>query len=115
MIELKWLRYSDDNMYLKVDSLMKIINIITGSNNITFRKLNVKPNRFDELYMQNDLKEDKLDQKLYQFNERKIINVKFYSILLSKIYPFYDVDGWACKILFVNGDKTKKLVDGTND
>ena len=59
------LRDSDDNMYLKVDSLMKIINIITGSNNTTFRKLNVKPNGFGELYMRNDLKEDKLGQKLY--------------------------------------------------
>ena len=42
-------------MYLTVDSLIQINNIITGSNNITLRKLNVKPNRFDKVYMDKEL------------------------------------------------------------
>ena len=33
---------SDVDMYLTVDSLIEINNLITGSNNITLRKANVK-------------------------------------------------------------------------
>ena len=34
---------SDGNMHLTIDSLIKMNNIITGSNNITLRKVNIKP------------------------------------------------------------------------
>ena len=37
-------------MYLTADSLIEINNIITVSNNITFRKVNVKPYGFDKIY-----------------------------------------------------------------
>ena len=47
-------------MYLTVDSLIKIINIVTGSNNITLRKVNVKPYGFDKMYMDKESMEDKL-------------------------------------------------------
>ena len=46
---------TDGGMYLTVDSLIQINNIITGSNNITLRKLNAKPNRFDKVYMDKEL------------------------------------------------------------
>ena len=48
---------TDGNMYLKVDSLIKI-NDITGSNNTAMRKVNVKPYGFDEIYMDKDVLED---------------------------------------------------------
>ena len=38
-------------MSLIVNSLIEINNIITGSNNITLRKVNVKPYGFDKMYM----------------------------------------------------------------
>ena len=41
--------YSDNTVYLTVDSLIDISNIITGSNNITLRKVNVKPYAYDEI------------------------------------------------------------------
>ena len=69
---------SDGGMYLTVDSLIEIINIIICSNNITFRKVDVKLNRFDKMYMDTELIEDKLYQILDQFNERKITSTKFY-------------------------------------
>ena len=72
------LRDSDGGMYLTVDSLIEIINIIICSNNITFRKVDVKLNRFDKMYMDTELIEDKLYQILDQFNERKITSTKFY-------------------------------------
>ena len=95
---------SDGNMYLTVDSLIEISNIIIGSNNITLRKGNVKPYGFNEIYMDKNLKEDKLYQIIYQVNERKIRPIKFYSILPNKIHLFHDGDGRTSKILFANDD-----------
>ena len=54
--------------------------------------------------MDKELIEDKLYQIINQFNERQITSTKFYLILLNKIYPFYDGNGRACKILFANDD-----------
>ena len=46
-------------------------NIITGSNNNTLRKVNVKPYGYDQIYMDTDLIEDKLHQLIDKFHERK--------------------------------------------
>ena len=54
--------------------------------------------------MGNNLMKDKLSQIIYQFSERKIKPIKFNSILLNKIHPFYDVNGKTSKILFGNYD-----------
>ena len=68
-------------MHLTVDYFVEINNLITGSNNITLRKVSVKRYEFDKMYIDRELIEDKLLQIIDQFNERK----KFYSILLNKI------------------------------
>ena len=68
-------------MHLTVDYFVEINNLITGSNNITLRKVSVKRYEFDKMYIDKELIEDKLLQAIDQFNERK----KFYSILLNKI------------------------------
>ena len=73
------------SMYLTVDSLMEINNIITGSNNIALRKVNVKRYGFDKMYMDKELIRDKPYQIIDQFNERQITSTKFYSIVLNKI------------------------------
>ena len=49
---------SDNNICLTADSFINISNIITGSNNITQRKVNVKPYRRDKTYMNKDLMHD---------------------------------------------------------
>ena len=54
--------------------------------------------------MDNGLIEDKLYQRINQFNEMKITSRKFHSILLNKIHPLYDVNGRTCKMLFANDD-----------
>ena len=76
---------SGGGMHLTVVFLIKIINIITGSNNITLRKLNVKPYGFDEMFMDKKV-EDKLYQIIDQFNKRQITPTKVYSILFQTIY-----------------------------
>ena len=95
---------SDGDMYLTVDSLIEVNNIITGSNNINLGKVNIKPYGFDKIYMGKELIEDVLYEIIDQFNERKITPTKFYSILLNKIHPFYDENGRTCKTLFANDD-----------
>ena len=42
---------SDRNMYLTIDPFIEINNIITVSDNITLRKVNVKPYGFDKTYL----------------------------------------------------------------
>ena len=64
--------------YLTVDSLIKRNNIIIGSNNITLRKVNVKPYGCDKMYTDKELIENKLYQIIDQFSERKITSTKLY-------------------------------------
>ena len=87
---------------MTVDSLIEINNRISGWNNITLRKVNVKPYEFDKMYMDKGLIKYKLYQIIDQFNERKLHLQKFYSILLNRIHPFYDGNSRMCKILFAN-------------
>ena len=98
------------NKYLTVDSLIEINSIITGSYNITLRKVNVKPYGHDKMYIDKNLMEDKLHQIIDQFNKRKIAPTNLYSILLNKIHPSYDINGRTCKILFANNDKINLLM-----
>ena len=49
-------------MYLKVESLIETNNIIISSNNISLRKVNLKPYRFDKMYIDQELIKDKLYQ-----------------------------------------------------
>ena len=46
-----------DSMYSTVDSLVETSTIITGSNNIALRKVDVKPYGFGNMYMDNELME----------------------------------------------------------
>ena len=80
--------------------MIEINNITTGSNNITLRKVNVKPYGFGKIYMDKELIEDKLYKIIDQFNERKITSAKFYSILLNKKNTFYYGNSRTFKILF---------------
>lgn len=99
---------SGGNMYLSVDSFKKIDYIKTGSFNITLRKVNVFPQRFDKMYLDKELIENKLYQITNQFDERQIISIKFYLELLIKTHPFNGVNGITCKILYSNHDKLMK-------
>ena len=46
---------SDGGIYLRVDSLIERNHIIAGSNNIILTKVNVKPYRFDKMYIDKEL------------------------------------------------------------
>ena len=88
-------------MYLTFDSLMDLKNVITGSNNITLRKVNVKPYGFDKIYVDKDLIKDRLYKLIDQYDEPKINYRGFYFALFDNIHG----NGRACKILFVINTK----------
>ena len=60
---------SDNNMYYTIDSLIYINKTISGSSNITLRKINVETYGHDKMYMNKELIEDKLYQYIDQFND----------------------------------------------
>ena len=65
-------------MYSKVDTLIKKKHIITGSDNITLWKVKVKPDRFNKMYTDKDVKEDQAYQIIDKFNERKTYKCKLF-------------------------------------
>lgn len=76
---------SNDNMYLTIDSLIEINDIITtGSNNITLGKGNLKSYGVGKMYKNKDLMEGKPYQIIDQCKEKKINTCKEnYLILLN--------------------------------
>ena len=89
----------DDDLFLTVDSLIRINNYITGTPNIHLRQINVKP-AFYNKYMDFTRIESELYRLVDQFNETKITPRTFCDIFLDKIHPFANRNGRTCKILF---------------
>ena len=77
----------DGDLFLKVDSLIRINNYITGSLNIQLRQINVKPAFYNKQYMDYTRIESKLYRLVDQFNERKITPTTFCDMFLDKIHP----------------------------
>ena len=90
----------DGDLFLTVDSLIRINNYITDSRNIQLRRINVKPAFYDKQYMDFTRIESELYRLVDQFSERQIAPRTFCDIFLDKIHPFADGNGRTCKILF---------------
>ena len=90
----------EGDLFLTVDSLIRVNNLITGSHNMHLRQINVKPAFYNKQYMDFTRIELKLYRLIDQFNERKITPRTFCDIFLDKIHPFADGNGRTCKILF---------------
>ena len=95
----------DGDLFLTVDALISINNIITNSNNICLRKCEVKPAGYNKQYMISTEIVSELYRLVDKFNERKISAREFCRHFLDNIHPFKDGNGRTCKILFL-----KKLV-----
>ena len=83
----------DGDLFLTVDSLIRLNNYITGSHNIQLRQINVKPAFYIKQYMDFTRIESELYWLVDQFNERKITARTFCDIFLDKIHPFADRNG----------------------
>ena len=91
---------TDGDLLLHVDSLITLNNIITGSDNLSLRSVNVRP----AFYKKQFLHFTKIEFELYKlvdlFNDRYITNKEFYHAFLNEKHPFLDGNGRTCKILF---------------
>ena len=85
-----YLTDKNGDIFLTVDSLITLSNIITESQNITLRDINVKPAGYDKTYMDKSLIEPVLCQLVDEFSERKFTHKQFCNIFLNLIYSFRD-------------------------
>ena len=90
----------DRDLFLTVDSLIRINNITTNSHNLHLRRHNVKPAGYNKQYMDASRIETELYSLVDKFNDRRITSRTFCDTFLDKIHPFADGNGRTCKILF---------------
>ena len=91
----------DGDLFLTVDSLITLNNIITNSNNITLRQINVKPAGYNKQYMHFNQIESELYRLIDQFNDRYISKRYFIKKFLDEIHPFLDGNGRLFKLCFI--------------
>ena len=82
--------FINSGMYLKVESLIETNNIIIGSNNISLRKVNLKPYRFDKMYIDQELIKD----KLYQIIEIQWKKNYIYKVLFNTLKHHTLISWW---------------------
>ena len=81
---------AEGDLFLTVDSLITLNNIITNSNNTLLRQLNVKPAGYNKQYMHFTQIEKELYTLIDQFNDRYISKRYFFKKFLDEIHPFLD-------------------------
>ena len=89
----------DGDLFLTIDSLIRINNIITNSHNLHLRRHNVKRAGYNKQYMNASRIEAELYSLVDKFNDRRITSRAFCDTFLDKIHPFADGNGRTCKIL----------------
>ena len=92
---------AEGDLFLTVDSLIFLNNIITNSNNISLRQINVKPAGYNKQYMHFDQIESELYRLIDQFNDRYISKRYFIKKFLNEIHPFLDGNGRLVKLCFL--------------
>ena len=92
--------HDGNKLYLTVDSLITINNIVTNSNNFELRKHNVRPVGSKISYMDFYTILPALSGLIDSFNMGKI-RPKTFSQTFLKIHPFADGNGRTCKVLFI--------------
>ena len=95
---------SDGDLFLTVDSLIRLNNLITGSQHTKLRACNVKPSVYNKQYMDVNNIEAALFGLVDDFNDRRITHREFVLTFLE-MHPFVDGNGRTCKVLFA--DKVK--------
>ena len=90
----------DGDLFLTVDSLIRINNIITNSYNLHLRRHNVKHAGYNKQYMNASRIEAELYSLIDKFNDRRITPRAFCNTFLDKIHQFADGNSRTCKILF---------------
>ena len=95
----KYLQNKEGDMFLKVDSLIEVNNVILGKNNTESRKLNVKPAGYPtNRYFPWWCVESSLYIFLDEFNKRRL-TIRDFCDHFMEIHPFLDGNGRTCKLL----------------
>ena len=89
----------DGDLFLTVDSLIRINNIITNPHNLHLRHHNVKPPGYNKQYMDASRIKTELYSLVDKLNDRRITSRTFCDTFLDKIHPFADRKVRTCKIL----------------
>ena len=92
---------TDGDLFLTVDSLITLNNIITNSNNIFLRQTDVKPAGHNKQYMHFNQIESELYRLIDQFNDRYISKRYFIKKFLNEIHPFLDGNGRLVKLCLI--------------
>ena len=92
---------NDCDLFLTVDSLITLNNIITNSNNFFLRQVNVKLAGYKKQYMHFSQIESELYRLIDQFNDRFISKRHFIKKFLNEIHPFLDGNGRLVKLCFI--------------
>ena len=85
-------------LYLTLDSLITINNLITKSANIKLRTVNVRPSRYEKAYMDFYSIEPALRGLIDNFSKT---NEKTFVETFLKIHRFLDGNGRTGKVLFI--------------
>lgn len=98
----KYLQNKDGDMFLTVNFLIVVNNLITGHTNRELRKVNVKPAGYSiSIYYPWWYVESSLYILIHDFNEKRKTNREFCERFME-IHPFLDGNGRARKLLFIN-------------
>ena len=92
---------TDGDLFLTIDSLITLNNIIANSNNILLRQTNVKAAGYNKQYMHFNYIESELYRLIDQFNDRYISKRYFIKKFLNEIHPFLDGNGRLVKLCFI--------------
>ena len=92
---------TEGDLFLTIDSLVTLNNIITNSNNLFLRQTNVKPAGYNKQYMHFNYIESELYRLVDQFNDRYISKRYFIKKFLNEIHPFSDGNGRLVKLCFL--------------
>ena len=92
---------TDGDLFLTVDSLITLNNLITNSNSILLRQTNVKPAGYNKQYMHFNYIESELYRLIDQFNDRYISKRYFIKKFLNEIHPFLDGNSRLVKLCFI--------------
>ena len=94
---------SKGDLFLTMDLLIRLNNIITGAHNIHLRIHNVRPAGYRCIHY---MTFDKIEAVLYglvdNFSDRRITHREFARIFLDQIHAFADGNGRTCKIFFAD-------------
>ena len=92
---------AEGDLFLTVDSLIFLNNIITNSNNTFLRQVNVKPAGYKKQYMHFSQIESELYRLIDQFNDRFISKRCFFIKFLNEIHPFLDGNDRLVKLCLI--------------